>query len=169
MKNDVKSRGEQASATLTIPGMGSDHFAGIVRTSLERLEGVQDIQTNIAAHRARVAFDADRLSAADLKAAVEKAGYEVEDAGGAREVRLTVPGMGSDHCAGIVSDSVRRLPGIEKLDTNIGNHRVRVSFDAGKTDAQAMRAAIERAGYEVDALDESQAPGHDSDAASEDR
>ena len=169
MKNDVTSRGEQASATLTIPGMGSDHCAGIVRTSLERLDGVQDIQTSIAAHRARVAFDADRLSAADLKAAVEKAGYEVEDAGGAREVRLTVPGMGSDHCAGIVSDSVRRLPGIKKLDTNIGNHRVRVSFDAGKTDAQAIRAAIERAGYEVDALDESQAPDHDSDAASEDR
>ena len=96
MKNDVTSRGEQASATLTIPGMGSDHCAGIVRTSLERLDGVQDIQTSIAAHRARVAYDANRLSAADLKAAVEKAGYEVEDAGGAggaREVRLTVPGV----------------------------------------------------------------------------
>jgi len=172
MTTDVKSRTRQAQATLTIPGMGSDHCAGIVRTSLERLDGVQDIQTSIAAHRARVSFDAERLSAADLKAAVEKAGYEVDDGEGAdspREVRLTVPGMGSDHCAGIVADSVRRLPGIEKLDTNIGNHRVRVSFDAGKTDAQAIRAAIERAGYEVDALDESQAPDHDSDAASEDR
>ncbi len=172
MTTDVKSRTAQAQATLTIPGMGSDHCAGIVRTSLERLDGVQDIQTSIAAHRARVNFDAERLSAADLKAAVEKAGYEVDDGEGAdgpREVRLTVPGMGSDHCAGIVADSIRRLPGIEKLDTNIGNHRVRVSFDAGKTDAQAIRAAIERAGYEVDALDESQAADHDSDAASEDR
>ncbi len=172
MTTDVKNRTQQAHATLTIPGMGSDHCAGIVRTSLERLDGVQDIQTSIAAHRARVSYDADRLSAADLKAAVEKAGYEVDDGEGAdgpRELRLTVPGMGSDHCAGIVADSVRRLPGIAKLDTNIGNHRVRVSFDAGKTDAQAIRAAIERAGYEVDALDESQAPDHDSDAASEDR
>ncbi|WP_210880357.1 heavy metal translocating P-type ATPase, partial [Roseovarius autotrophicus] len=159
-------------ATLTIPGMGSDHCAGIVRTSLERLEGVQEIRTSIAAHRARVTYDAGRLKPADLKAAVERAGYEVDDvegAGGPREVRLTVPGMGSDHCAGIVADSIRRLPGIEKLATNIGNHRVRVSFDAGKTDAQAIRAAIERAGYEVDALEEGQAPDHASDAASEDR
>ena len=172
MTTDVKSRAAQARATLTIPGMGSDHCAGIVRTSLERLDGVQDIQTSIAAHRARVSYDAERLSAADLKAAVEKAGYEVDDGEGAdgpREVRLTVPGMGSDHCAGIVADSIRRLPGIERLDTNIGNHRVRVSFDAGQTDAQTIRAAIERAGYEVDALDESQAPDHESDAASEDR
>ncbi|MBE0454110.1 MAG: heavy metal translocating P-type ATPase [Roseovarius sp.] len=172
MTHDVLLRRNEASATLTIPGMGSDHCAGIVRTSLERLEGVQEIRTSIAAHRARVTYDAGRLKPADLKAAVERAGYEVDDvegAGGPREVRLTVPGMGSDHCAGIVADSIRRLPGIEKLATNIGNHRVRVSFDAGKTDAQAIRAAIERAGYEVDALEEGQAPDHASDAASEDR
>ena len=158
--------------TFTIPGMGSDHCAGIVRTSLERLDGVKDIQTSIAAHRARVRFDADRLTPDDLKAAVERAGYEIEDAGavgGPREVRLTVPGMGSDHCAGIVSESIRRLPGIEKLDTNIGNHRVRVAFDAERTDAQAIRAAVERAGYEVDAVEEGQAPDHDRDSASEER
>jgi P-type Cu+ transporter len=172
MTHDVKSRSDLATATLTIPGMGSDHCAGIVRTSLERLEGVQDVQTSIAAHRARVAFDADSLTPADLKAAVERAGYEVEYEGGGtgtREIRLTVPGMGSDHCAGIVSDSIRRLPGIGKLDTNIGNHRVRVSFDASETDAQSIRATIERAGYEVDAVEEGQAPDHASDAASEDR
>ncbi|WP_071796156.1 heavy metal translocating P-type ATPase [Natronohydrobacter thiooxidans] len=172
MTTDVNRRSTVATATLTIPGMGSDHCAGIVRTSLERLDGVQDIQTSIAAHRARVRYDAGRLKPVDLRAAVERAGYEVEDAGGAggpQEVWLTVPGMGSDHCAGIVADSVRRLPGIEKLDTNIGNHRLRVSFDAGQTDAQSIRAAVERAGYEVDALDESRASDHDSDAASEDR
>ncbi|MFU8835932.1 MAG: heavy-metal-associated domain-containing protein, partial [Roseovarius sp.] len=105
MTHDVLLRRNEASATLTIPGMGSDHCAGIVRTSLERLEGVQEIRTSIAAHRARVTYDAGRLKPADLKAAVERAGYEVDDvegAGGPREVRLTVPGMGSDHCAGIV-------------------------------------------------------------------
>uniref|UniRef100_UPI001B384210 heavy-metal-associated domain-containing protein n=1 Tax=Roseovarius autotrophicus TaxID=2824121 RepID=UPI001B384210 len=54
MTHDVLLRRNEASATLTIPGMGSDHCAGIVRTSLERLEGVQEIRTSIAAHRARV-------------------------------------------------------------------------------------------------------------------
>lgn len=34
--------------TLTVPGMGSDHCAGIVRKTLERLDGVGEIQTNIA-------------------------------------------------------------------------------------------------------------------------
>jgi len=36
-----------------------------VGTSLERLDGVSDIKTNIAAHRAQVAFDPDRLTPGD--------------------------------------------------------------------------------------------------------
>uniref|UniRef100_UPI001B39011B heavy-metal-associated domain-containing protein n=1 Tax=Roseovarius autotrophicus TaxID=2824121 RepID=UPI001B39011B len=54
MTRNTLSLADHATATLTIPGMGSDHCAGIVRTSLERLEGVQEIRTSIAAHRARV-------------------------------------------------------------------------------------------------------------------
>ncbi len=91
------------------------------------------------------------------------------DAAGLAEVRLTVPGMGSDHCAGLVSDSIRRLPGIAKLDTNIGNHRVRVSFDAGTTSATAIRDVVERAGYDVDSVEEGQVHDRARDTESEDR
>lgn len=72
--------------------------------------------------------------------------------------RLVVPGMGSDHCAGLVSGSIRRLPGIAEVGTNIGNHRVTVHFDPARTDAAAIQAAVERAGYEVEAVE----PGHSS-------
>ncbi|MDX5379514.1 MAG: heavy-metal-associated domain-containing protein, partial [Halomonas sp.] len=34
--------------------MGSDHCAGIVRTTLQRLNGVETIETNIASHRVSV-------------------------------------------------------------------------------------------------------------------
>ena len=68
--------------------------------------------------------------------------------------RLVVPGMGSDHCAGLVSTSLMRLDGVADVGTNIANHRVTVSFDPARTDTASLRAAIERAGYEVAALDE---------------
>lgn len=32
---------------------------------------------------------------------------------------LIVPGMGSDHCAGLVSESIKRLSGISDVSTNI--------------------------------------------------
>ncbi|PKP72038.1 MAG: heavy metal translocating P-type ATPase, partial [Alphaproteobacteria bacterium HGW-Alphaproteobacteria-5] len=62
--------------------------------------------------------------------------------------------MGSDHCAGLVSTSLMRLDGVADVGTNIANHRVTVSFDPARTDTASLRAAIERAGYEVAALDE---------------
>lgn len=63
---------------LIIPGMGSDHCAAIVRKTLQRLDCVEDVSTNVSNHRARVTLvtgaddDAHRL-----QAAVEGAGYDV--------------------------------------------------------------------------------------------
>jgi Cu+-exporting ATPase len=70
---------------------------------------------------------------------------------------LFVAGMGSDHCAGIISESIRRLPGIAAVGTNIANHRVTVRFDPGQADAAAIRSAVERSGYDVGAVEESAA------------
>ena len=174
MSTFVAKQNHRAMATLTIPGMGSDHCAGIVKTSLSRLAGVGDIRTSIASHRAEVSFDPSRVDAAALKSAVERAGYEVDAVtenarSGVQEIRLVVPGMGSDHCAGIVGDSIRRLPGIDDISTSVASHRVRVRFDEGQTDAAAIRAAVERAGYEVDALEKASARRSPEEDSSEDR
>ncbi len=75
-------------------------------------------------------------------------------ASGRQTARLIVPGMGSDHCAGLVSTSIRRLPGIAGVETNIGNHRVTVHFDPALTDAARIRGTVERAGYDVDAVED---------------
>ncbi|HVL34985.1 MAG TPA: copper ion binding protein, partial [Burkholderiales bacterium] len=152
-------------ARLVVPGMGSDHCAGIVSTSLKRLAGVTRVRTSVAAHRVEVDFDPHKLDAQALKAAVERAGYDVaqleagEAGGERREARLTVPGMGSDHCTGIVSESIRRLPGVGEVRTNIASHKVAVRFDPSASTAQALRDAVERAGYEVTTLDEGAARG----------
>jgi P-type Cu+ transporter len=82
---------------------------------------------------------------------------------------FTIPGMGSDHCAGLVRTSLNRLDGVSDIQTNIAAHRARVTYDGGKLSAADLKAAIERGGYEVNALEEGQTSDHASDAASEDR
>ena len=39
----------------------------------------------------------------------------IEPIGSHQTAILIVPGMGSDHCAGLVSQSLKRLPGIAEL------------------------------------------------------
>ena len=74
-----------ALARLIVPGMGSDHCAGIVKTSLKRLNGMGEISTNIAAHRVEAAYDSSLLSLADLRSAVENAGYDVAQVSSAED------------------------------------------------------------------------------------
>jgi P-type Cu+ transporter len=67
---------------------------------------------------------------------------------------LRVPTMGSDHCAGLVSASLRRADGVMEVRTSIGDHRVEVVFDADRVSADRLRAVVERAGYPVAAVEE---------------
>jgi P-type Cu+ transporter len=144
--------GEVRNIQLTVPGMGSDHCSGIVRDSLKRLEGVGDIKTNISNHKVNVGYKPDKVDPDAIRSAVEKAGYEVTSVSGDSEsgpVRLVVPGMGSDHCAGLVKDSLKRLSGVGKIRTNISNHQVVVERSGDAPSLDELKAAIERAGYEV--------------------
>ncbi|MEC9341036.1 MAG: heavy metal translocating P-type ATPase [Pseudomonadota bacterium] len=146
---------ELATARLVVPGMGSDHCAGLVSTSLKRLSGVQSVDTNIANHRVEVRYQRDVLNATQLQTAVEKAGYDVDSVSepGIKELSLIVPGMGSDHCAGLVATSLKRLDGVSSVATNIATHRVTVTYHSHQVQPEAVKAAVERAGYEVAALE----------------
>lgn len=73
----TESKKTTSMARLTVPGMGSDHCAGIVKTSLQRLDGMGEIHTNIAAHRVEASYDPDKLTLDEIGSAVEKAGYDV--------------------------------------------------------------------------------------------
>ena len=150
--------------TLNVPGMCSDHCAGNIRESLKRLEGVKDIKANLSTYKVHAAFDPERTDPDSMRSAVEKAGYEVTSVSGESAPRtlklvLVVPGMGSDHCAGIIKDSLNRLQGIAEIKTNISNHKVEVAYDPEKTDQDAIRSAVEKSGYEVASVSGGAGPG----------
>ncbi|MEQ8289029.1 MAG: heavy metal translocating P-type ATPase [Gammaproteobacteria bacterium] len=143
-----------------VPNMGSDHCAGIISTSLKRLNGINSVKTNIANHHVEVDFDNNEISLEAVKSAIINAGYDVADVKSKEvdtkdsEIRIIVPGMGSDHCAGLVSSSIERLPGIIGISTNISNHRVTVRFLSNEVDVSTIKEAIVHAGYDVAAVDE---------------
>ncbi|QDH71778.1 heavy metal translocating P-type ATPase [Lysobacter alkalisoli] len=61
--------------------MGSDHCAGLIATSVERLPGIFSLNTNVANHHVTVEFDSGRLGDGDIRNAIERAGYEVARVG----------------------------------------------------------------------------------------
>ncbi|GAA0249042.1 heavy metal translocating P-type ATPase [Haladaptatus pallidirubidus] len=68
----------------------------------------------------------------------------------AETLRLSVPSMDCASCAGKVTKSVESLDGVEGTDAQVASGRLVVTFDASRTETNAIRTAVESAGYEVD-------------------
>ncbi|WP_374763463.1 heavy metal translocating P-type ATPase [Yunchengibacter salinarum] len=160
-RKDGQAAQDSHDLELIVPGMGSDHCAGIIRETIERLDGIETIETNIARHRVSIRTAASGPDGETIKHAVEGAGYDVAAVReiGARTFRVTVPGMGSDHCAGIIKSTLARHGGVRKTATNIASHTVNVTVGADGPTQHELKALIEGAGYDVAAI----APEGDDD------
>ena len=62
--------------TLTIGGMTCQGCANGVSRALKSVAGVEQVQVDLAAHRAKVAFDATQTNTVALIEAVEDVGFE---------------------------------------------------------------------------------------------
>ena len=59
-----------------VVGMSSEHCAGIVKTALEKVKGVKEVETNFANSFAKVKYEQGVVKISDMKKAIDDAGYE---------------------------------------------------------------------------------------------
>ena len=63
------------------------------------------------------------------------------------EITYTVPGMHCGHCTSAVEGEVSQVPGVDSVVADLETKRVVVR--GGALDDEAIRAAIDEAGYEA--------------------
>ncbi len=61
---------------------------------------------------------------------------------------IIVTGMSCDHCAKAIRTEIGRLPGVTEIDVDVAAGLAHVTGDP-LPDDQALRAAVEEAGYEL--------------------
>lgn len=132
---------------LPVDGMTCATCAGRVERALGALPGVS-ASVNLASNHAEVRFDPAQVDVAALADAVHAAGYDVP-----HETReLAVTGMTCATCAGRVEAALRKVPGVLEASVNLATERARVEGVAGTLHADALMAAVERAGYGAELL-----------------
>lgn len=172
--------GERERSTVEIPvtGMTCASCVGRVEKALGKVEGVLETNVNLATEKARVSFDPEVTTSEDMRAAVEKAGYGVRDmpptpaalssalpspsgepgdAADAGEVLLPVEGMTCASCVGRVEKALLKVPGVESATVNLATEKAKVAYDPSDGPSMdELRAAVEKAGYKVGAIEEPQ-------------
>lgn len=64
-------------------------------------------------------------------------------------VRVRIEGMSGAGCVNIVTRALCALPGVAEADVSLTKARARVVYDPAQTSVEAMKQAIERAGYKA--------------------
>ena len=127
--------------TVGIDGMTCASCAARLEKVLTKLPGVATVSVNFATESATLALSAP-LPVADVRAAVERAGFSVP----AEEITLQIDGMTCASCVGRVEKALDRTAGVENASVNLATETATVTVLRG-TDPAGLIAAVERSGY----------------------
>ncbi len=128
------------SLQLQVTGMTCASCAGRVEKALLKLPGVSSAQVNLATERATI--EMTPLDAAQLTAAVLKAGYGVVTT----ETTLQVEGMTCASCVGRVEKALSKVPGVLGVAVNLATERATVQA-LSTVPTATLRAVVVKAGY----------------------
>ncbi|MBN1311540.1 MAG: copper-translocating P-type ATPase [Anaerolineae bacterium] len=141
----------QKQITLPITGMTCANCVSTVEKGLKKLDGVAEASVNLAAEKATVTYDAEKLKEADLIGRVELVGYGVPSA----SIDLAITGMTCANCVATVEKGLKKLEGILDANVNLATEKATVTYVPGQVNRRDMARQVERIGYGiVEAADE---------------
>lgn len=127
---------------LPVEGMSCAACAVRIEKNVAKMEGVQEINVNLASERARVVLDA-KTNWQDVVAKIEKTGYHVP----VEKLEIDIGGMTCAACSARIEKVVGRIPGVETIHVNLASEKGQIMFIPGLVKDADIFQAIEKAGY----------------------
>ncbi|MEO6062915.1 MAG: heavy metal translocating P-type ATPase [Thermoflexales bacterium] len=139
---------QQTNSELRVPvrGMTCASCVAHVERAIKALPGVTGVVVNLAASKATLTYDPEKVTLADVRAAVDHTGYLVP----ADKLTLDVRGMTCASCVDHVEGALKELQGVLSATVNLGTGSVQVQYVPDLVTANQMKRAIKDAGYEAE-------------------
>ncbi|HZO32337.1 MAG TPA: heavy metal translocating P-type ATPase [Chloroflexota bacterium] len=161
-----------SEVTFGVTGMTCASCVRRIEKALGKVAGVQDASVNLATEKARVVYDPALVTPGQLRAAVEKAGYDVRDmptatapaatslsaptkgssSSGETEAILPIEGMTCASCVRRIEKALNRVEGVRDASVNLATERATFVFDPSIVGLGELSSAVEKAGYRVGEL-----------------
>ncbi|MDD1769111.1 MAG: heavy metal translocating P-type ATPase, partial [Methanomassiliicoccales archaeon] len=119
--------------------------AQTIESALSGVEGIESASVNLAAEKATVIFDPEKVKMDAMKEAVERAGYGVI----LNEITVSIRGMTCATCAQTIEKALISLDGVYAAFVNLAIEKARVQYDPQRVRVSEIKKAIVDAGYEV--------------------
>jgi Cu+-exporting ATPase len=148
------------SIALAVEGMSCASCVGRVERSLAALDGVEDVNVNLATETARFRVD-DPARVAEAVQTLETLGYPARTA----SVTLNVAEMSCASCVGRVDRALAAVPGVIEVNVNLASETATVTYADGAVTPDVLAKAATDAGYPAEIA--GRAASEDRDARKE--
>ncbi|MBI2755964.1 MAG: copper-translocating P-type ATPase [Chloroflexi bacterium] len=171
IEQQTRADAETREVSFPVTGMTCASCVRRIEKSLGKVEGIQEASVNLATEKVKVVYDPSRANFANMKTAVEKAGYGVRDmpaepaalapavvsspalepvqVSGPTELTFPVTGMTCASCVRRIEKALAKVEGVETATVNLATEKATVSFNPTSADFPRLKAAVEKAGYGV--------------------
>jgi Cu+-exporting ATPase len=131
--------------TLPVQGMTCASCVAHVERALKNVDGVADVNVNLATEQATVEYAPEMVPLTVLTEAVSGAGYDVAT----EKVTLPIGGMTCASCVAHVEEALTQVPGVLNVNVNLATEKATVEYIPTVTGLPEFRRAVAEVGYEV--------------------
>ena len=135
----------EKEVVLPVTGMTCANCALTIERSLGKTQGVKEARVNLASEKAVISYDPSLVGGEGLVGSIRDAGYDVATA----TIDLPITGMTCANCVQNVERALRKVDGVLRADVNLASERASVEYVPSVVGLEALKRAIEDAGYGV--------------------
>ena len=147
----------EKKVSILISGMSCASCSLRIEKGVERLPGVGRVTVNLAAEKASVEYDPGRVDGEVLTRTIVKLGYGAsleESPQPQNRVEFRLTDMHCAACAGRIEKGLAAVKGVKTVAVNLANERAAVEYDPGQVGISDLLAAVRRAGYGAETIEE---------------
>ncbi|MBG9565265.1 heavy metal translocating P-type ATPase [Brevibacillus agri] len=134
-----------AEATVPISGMTCAACALRIEKGLQKLDGVETANVNLALEKSTVVFDPAKTSLDDIRSKIEALGYGVA----ADRVELNITGMTCAACSTGIEKGLNKMPGVLKANVNLAMETATIEYDSAQVGVGDLVRQVEKLGYQA--------------------
>jgi P-type Cu+ transporter len=129
----------------SVGGMTCPHCPPAVENALKSVAGVEAAHVNLANAQAAIDYDPARAKVSHLLQAIRSVGYSA----GTARIRIPIASMHCASCVTRIELALRMTPGVVSADASLGTNAADIEYQPERTSFDALRRAVESAGYKV--------------------
>lgn len=134
---------EVKEANLQITGMTCAACAIRIEKGLNKMDGVEQANVNLALEKSSIKYDPSKLSEADFEKKIEALGYGVVK----QKAEFDITGMTCAACSTRIEKGLNKIEGVALANVNLALEKATIEYNPSEVTIADIIAKVEKLGY----------------------